>query len=103
MNDAYKHFDPNRHSDPRISNIPDCVRRILDAGHVDYLPLHYFAEEVREEEQRAKLVIRGADVPTIRVKVVEADANYGMFQLVVVKAYPRHGTAQGSHAHQRHV
>lgn len=81
MNEAYKHFDPNRRADDRISNIPDCARRILEAGHTEYLPLHFFAEEVREEELRSRLIIRAstAELPPIRVKIAEADATHGLF------------------------
>lgn len=65
--------------DPRLANIPRCAYRIIDNGHKEYLPLHYFDPDIRLQERRATLIPLGADAPAPRVRVTEENMSTGQY------------------------
>lgn len=78
-NQNFAHFQPGRETDFREAHIPECARRIILAGHHEYLPLHYFAPEIRAQERRAMLVPKGIEPPVPRALVTEDNMSLGQY------------------------
>ncbi|KZV78303.1 hypothetical protein EXIGLDRAFT_691650 [Exidia glandulosa HHB12029] len=75
--DVWDHFEEGRTVDSRIATIPECVKTIVLGGLVTYLPLHLFAPEILQAEERARMSLRPDESVLTRVPqplVAETDA-----------------------------
>lgn len=79
MNQNYAHFKPGNTVDARVAAIPQCAYKIVDKGHHEYLPLHYFDPAIRTQERRALLIPAGGEVPVPRVSVTEDKMSTGQY------------------------
>lgn len=79
VNQNYAHFRPGYEVDSRIADIPQCAYRIIDKGHQEYLPLHYFDPSIRAQERRALLVPAGGDVIVPRARITEDTMSTGQY------------------------
>ncbi|KZV92311.1 hypothetical protein EXIGLDRAFT_692770 [Exidia glandulosa HHB12029] len=80
--DAFAHFAPGRTADPYLSQIAECARLIITGGFKLYLPLHFFAPEIRRAEEEARLTLRPDETILARAprpKVLESQASREQF------------------------
>lgn len=79
INPNYAPFQQDCVADPRVGDITRCSYRIIDEGHNEYLPLHYFDPSIREQERSFQLLPKGVEHPAPRVKVTEDRMTTGMY------------------------
>lgn len=77
-------FEEGHEVDPRLANIPQCVREIVAGGLTAYLPLHLFAPEILAGEENARMATRPGETISVRIPtphVSESDMDTDRYQM----------------------